>query len=76
MKHLPTAIDRATHYGGIIITISIFYLIASVECRRGKRIEASIEYASWFDIGQHAGPVHSLEVSADITEKIGKKNQK
>ena len=56
---------------GAVIAISIF--LFNCECRRGKRIEASIEYASWFDIGQHAGPVHSLEVSADITEKIGKK---
>ena len=69
---MPTALTVQLHYGGVgstkccLTATSIFLLIASVD--EAKRIEASIEYASWFDIGQHTGPVHSLE--ADGRENL------
>jgi hypothetical protein len=58
VKHLPTGVDVQLHYGGVgstkccLTAISIFLLIASVEGEKG------IEYASWFDIGQHTCPAH------------------
>ena len=79
MKHLPTALAVQLHYGGVgstkccLTAISIFLLIASVD--EAKRIDASIEYASWFDIGQHTGPVHSLEASAKAPFRCNPKSK-